>query len=148
MFASVVVSDYVYETLSALSEVTSVIPPTRMTGAMAVPEGTGLPALLFHMTASQYGGPVQATAAENVNSETIRLEVRAIDDGTSDSAIYPAAMAQFEALSGTHAEHTLDGDTYSLDFIAVGEIPITTLVDGANFYRQLGTIYQVDVFRA
>ena len=148
MFASVVVSDYVYDTLSALSAVTSVVPAARMTGAMVVPPGTALPALMFHMTASEYGGVMNTQAAAHLDSETIRLEVRAIDDGTSDAGIYPVALAQFNALSGVTATHTFDGGDYTLAFLPLGEIPLTTLVDGSNLYRQLGTIYQVDVFRA
>lgn len=148
MFASVAVSNYLYATLGAISGVTSVIPVTRMTGAMVVPPGVALPALMFHMTASEYGGPLTTAANAHIESETIRLEVRAIDDGTSDRDIYPVAKAQLDALAGTTANHTFDGDDWSLSFIAVGEIPLTTLVDGANLYRQLGTIYQVDVFRA
>lgn len=148
MFASVAVSDYLYETLSAVTGITTVIPTTSMTGAMVVPQGVALPALLFHMTASQYGGVVNTLAAADVNSETIRVEVRVIGSGTSDSEIYPAAKAQFTALSGAIVSHSFDGATWNLAISAVGEIPLTTLVDGPNIYRQLGTIYSIDVFRA
>ena len=148
MFGSAVVSDYVYDTLGAIGGITTVIPTTRMTGAMVVPPGTALPALMFHMVASEYGGPLTTAANAHIESETIRLEVRAIDKGVSIATIYPVAKAQLDALAGTTAQHDYDGQTWSLSFIAVGEIPLGTLVDGSNLYRQLGTIYQVDVFRA
>ena len=148
MFASVAVADYLYDALGAISGITSVVPTTRMTGAMVVPQGVALPALMFHMVYSEYGGVVDSTPAQNVTSETLRFEVRIIDDGTSDSVIYPAAKAQFNALAGIQVTHTFDGASWFLAFSAVGEIPLTTLMDGANIYRQLGTIYTVDVFRA
>lgn len=148
MFASVAVSDYVYDTLSAVPAITNVVPNTQFSGAMVAAQGMALPVVIFHMVASQYGGVIDSTPAANVNSETIRLEVRVIDDGTSDSTIYPVAKAAFGALCGVEASHSFDSATWSLTFSAVGEIPLTTLVDGTNIYRQLGTIYTVDVFRA
>lgn len=148
MFASVAVSDYVYDTLSATPGVTNVIPNTQFSGAMVAAQGMALPAVLFHMTGSQYGGVMDSTPAANVNSETLRFEVRVIDDGTSDSTIYPVAKAAFAALSGVNAAHSFDGDTWTMTFTAVGEIPLTTLMDGSNLYRQLGVILSVDVFRA
>jgi hypothetical protein len=99
------------------------------------------------MTYSEHGGPVTTDASAHTNSETIRLEVKAITKGTSDSEIYPVAKAQFEALAGVNTMHEFDGESWSLAFVAVGEVPLGTLVDEANIYRQLGTIYSVDVFR-
>lgn len=148
MFASVAVSDYVYEVLSATPGVTNVVPNTQFSGAMVAAQGMALPVVIFHMTASQYGGVLDSTPAANVNSETIRFEVRVIDDGTSDSTIYPVAKAAFAALSGVNVSHSFDSATWNLTFTAVGEIPLTTLMDGANLYRQLGVILSVDVFRA
>lgn len=147
MFASVVTADYVYQTFVNTDDITDVIAVPSIGGTMVAPPGTTLPALLLYMTASEYGGVVDATPAADVNSETIRLEVRAINGGTSDAPVYPVAKAQFTALAGQTVSHTFDGDDYTLTFMAVGEVPLTTLVDGANLYRQLGTIYTVDVFR-
>ena len=148
MFGSVVVSDYVYETLAATSGVTNIIPATQFSGAMVAAQGMALPVAIFHMTYSEYGGVLDSTPAANVNSETVRLEVRFIDAGTSDSVIYPAAAASFAALAGVNVSHVFDGTTYTLTFAAIGEVPLGTLMDGAQIYRQLGTVYSVDVFRA
>ena len=46
---------------------------------MVVPQDRTLPAVLFHMVASEYGGVISSLAADDVQSETIRLEVRVID---------------------------------------------------------------------
>lgn len=148
MFGSVVVADYVYQTFANTDAITDVVPATNIAGTMVAPPGTTLPALLIYMTASEYGGVVDSLPAADITSETIRLEVRAIKDGTSDSPVYPVAKAQLTALAGQTVSHIFDGDTYTLTFSALSEIPLATLVDGANLYRQLGTIYTVDVFRA
>lgn len=148
MFGSVVVADYIYKALGAITGITSVIPKPQMVGTMVVPQGVPLPAILFHMTYSEHGGPINTFASAHTNSETLRVEVRVLAESTSDSVIYPIAKAQFTRLAGVNETHTFDGATWNVSFIAVSEIPLTTLMDGSTIYRQLGTIYSVDVFRA
>jgi len=148
MFASVAVADFIYERLGSIGPLVSLLPTSQMTGAMVVPQGTPLPAILFYLTYSEYGGPVTTYASAHTASERLRVEVKVIGEGTSDSAIYPIAKQVFDALAGVVVDHGFDSATWSLSFTTIGEIPLTTLVDGSTIYRQLGATFYVDVFRA
>lgn len=143
MFASRLVSRLIYETLSATTAITDVV-GTRIVRGTAYPQGTQLPALRFYMEQSDYAGARNTYQYEHILGETMRFVVSVDDVGTSDSRIAPAAEAQLRALAGKSFD--LDSGE-QVTFGAVGEIPITSYVEGERFYQRLGTVYSVTVTR-
>lgn len=147
MLGSVIVATDTYETLSAQSGITTILPTSALNGTMVVPQGIPLPALLFYMTFSAYGGPVNSVPAHHIGSETITLEVRALAEGTSDDPIVTVAEAALTALAGRITDRAYRGWMYQLCYTAMGEVPLTTLVEGDLIYRQLGATFSVDIMR-
>ena len=47
----------------------------------------------------------------------------------------------------TAADYDWEGEPYQITFRPLGEYPLTTVVDGGQLYRQLGTTYAVEVLR-
>lgn len=144
MFGSVAVSQLLFTELSGITAVTSAV-STRIIGLPVATQGTAFPVCLFSPEASSYGTPGFAT--NRIDAEELRFSVKFMAKGTSLSPIWQAATAQLEHFDGNSFTHTFDDDTYQIVFDALGELPLTTLVDGADVYRQLGTIYRVHVTR-
>lgn len=144
MFGSRVVNRVIYETLSTTSALTAIVPAERIVRGVGYPQGITLPAVLFYMEQSSYDAGGHTERAEHITSESMRFVVRLDDKGTSDTRIAEAAQAQLDALAGAIID-TADGA--QVTFQASGEVPITSYVDGEQFYQRLGTIYSVTVTR-
>lgn len=142
MFYSRAVNALIYQTLAATPGLTDVV-GTRIVRGVGYPAGITLPACLFFMEQSQYDSGLGAHA-EHIQGESMRYVVRIDDVGTSDSRIASAAEAQLTALAGLVTDHP---DGTQITFHAMGEVPLTSYVDGDTFYQRLGTIYSVDVTR-
>lgn len=141
MFASRIANKFIYDTLSSTPGVTNVV--TAIVRGLGYPPNVEYPACLFYMEAATYDSG-QLAHAEHIDGEQMRFVVQVDDKGTSDVRIAPAAQAQLEALAGTVTN--LDDGT-QITFHATGEVPVTSYVDGGEFYQRLGTIYTVDVTR-
>lgn len=148
MFGSKIVSTIIYEHLNDITVVTAVV-GDRIVGLSAVPQGTTLPALLFYPEFSAYSGPLgnRSSGAGDIDFEQMRFVVRIICKGTSTGPIDAAADAQLDHFDGLNLDVTVNGTNYYLTFTAQGEVPLTSLLDGGTFYRQLGTIYGVEITR-
>lgn len=135
-FGSELVAGIVVAELSGIEDVTDAV-GARMFGTTMVPQGQALPALLTYAENSAYSGPIGAEKA----IEQLRIVVRLLCQGTSTAPILAAALAQEEALNGLDVEQ----DGAYVTFRAVGAVPLTTLQDGGIVYRQLGTVYSVEI---
>ncbi len=148
MFGSKIVSTIMYEHLNGLTAVTAAV-GDRIVGVSAVPQGTTLPALLFFPEFSSYDSPIgnRQGGAGEINFEQMRFVVRIICKGTSTGPIDAAADAQLDHFDGLNVDVTVNGTSYYVTFTAQGEVPLTSLLDGGTFYRQLGTTYGVEITR-
>ena len=142
MFASRIVNRVIFQTLAATPAVTAVV-GQRIVRGVGYPAGFELPACLYYMEQSTYDAG-QLAHAEHIDGEQMRYVVRVDDRGLSDSRIAAAAEAQLLAFAGL--ETTADTGE-QVTFSAIGELPLTSYVDGGQFFQRLGTIYSVDVTR-
>lgn len=115
----------------------------RVVNGRRIPGDVPLPALMFYLEEGLYGGPVDAEGTLSV--ETCRYVVRVAVDGESHAPVLAAARAQLAALNGHKQTVTIDGATAHVEIYATAEYPVTSLVDEDVEYRQLGTIYTVEV---
>ncbi len=141
-FGSEIVDQVLYTQLSGLSAVTAAVGPNIL-GRSAVVQGDTLPALLFYPESSTYDPP--AFGGDNIGMERMRYVVRFVCTGTSTTPIRAAALAQRQHLNGVAFNVVVDTSNYLVTFDAQGAFPMTFIVDGGNSFRQLGTIYSVDV---
>lgn len=140
MFASRIVNRVLHDVLSSTSGVTAVV-GDRIVRGTAYPPSMPLPAIRFYLEQATYDLQ-DAVNAEYLNGATLRYAVTVDDVGGSDARIAPAADAQLAALAGLRVD-TDDG--YQVTFVATGEVPLTSYLDGDQFYQRLGTIYHVTV---
>lgn len=141
-FGSEIVDEVLYAELAGLSAVTGAVGASIL-GRSAVVQGDTLPAVLFYSEASSYDPP--AFGGDNIGMEQLRYVVRVVCRGTSTDPIRAAALAQRQHLNGTAFNTVVDGLNYQVTFDAQGAFPLTFIVTEGNTYRQLGTIYRVDV---
>jgi len=148
MFGSKIVSTILYEHLSAITAVTDAM-GDRIIGLNAVPQGTTLPAVIFYPEFSAYSGPMgnRVGGAGDINFEQMRFVIRLICKGMDTTPIDAAADAQLDHFDGLNVDVNVNGIMYYVTFTAQGEIPLTSLLDGGTFYRQLGTVYGVEITR-
>lgn len=147
LFGSLVVKQVIYQVLSPDPEIGSVVGES-LSGTTLVPQGMPLPAILFAMEHSAYGGSIGSGLAEHIQSEQVRCHVRILCEGTSTASIEAAAVRQAELLLNDEGHHaTYNGAPYFLTFSANGEVVPDTLVEGPNLFSQLGTVYNVDIVR-
>ncbi len=143
-FGSEIVDKVLYTELAGLSAVTGAV-GANILGRSAAVQGDTLPAVLFYPESSTYDPP--AFGGDNIGMERMRYVVRLVCTGTSTDPIRGAALAQRQHLNGTAFDTVVDGLNYQVTFDAQGAFPMTFIVDGGNTFRQLGTIYRVDVTR-
>ena len=136
-FGSELVAGIILAELATINDVTDAV-GTRMHGTTFVPQGGTLPALLTYAENSVYPEP---SLFNSLDFEQLRVVVRLICQGTSTTPILDAALAQREALHG----FVIEQDGYHVTFVASGAVPLTTLQDGGVVYRQLGTVYSVEI---
>ena len=137
LYGSELVAGIVVSTLQDVDAVTDAV-GNRMYGTTFVPQGKDVPALLTYAENSVYGGPIGAEIA----IESLRVIVRLICAGTSTAPIHDAWAAQLAALNGLAVEQ----DGSYVTFRAAGAVLPTTLpVEGGVVYRQLGTVYAVEI---
>ncbi len=141
-FGSEIVDKVLYAQLSGLSVVTGAV-GANILGRSAVVQGDTLPAVLFYSEASSYDPP--AFGGDNIGMEQLRYVVRVVCRGTSTDPIRAAALAQRQHINGTAFDTVVDGLNYQVTFAAQGAFPLTFIVTEGNTFRQLGSIYRVDV---
>lgn len=145
LFGTEVVSALLYRELSALPAVTAAV-GTRIHGLMVAPTTYRVPFLLFHPEQSSY--PTEPIGSGEISSETMRFAVRLICGGESTGPIRAAAIAQLDHfLTAGPIDYVWEDLPFQVTFTPLGEYPLTTLLDGADISRQLGTLYSVECLR-
>lgn len=147
LFGTEVVSALLYRELSGLPAVTAAV-GTRIHGLMVAPRVYGQPFLLFHPEQSAYPSEAVDRYGGEISSETMRFAVRLICPGEDTAPIRAAAIAQLDhfLLAGP-IDYQWDGLPFQVTFTPLGEYPLTTLVDGGDISRQLGTLYAIECLR-
>lgn len=147
MFATEIVAAAVVAELGGLAAVTDTV-GDRLLNSTYVPLDEALPALLTYAEDAPYtGGPIGSRVAGPIATQDVRQIVRIVCEGRSTDPIHEAAEAQLEHLDGRRIRHHARGRGYLLIFTALGEVPLNTLAEDNVDYRQLGTIYSVEVTR-
>jgi hypothetical protein len=144
MFASVVAARILASVLTGVPEVIA-LTGARLLYDMVVPADIALPAGLFYFENPQYTTPIGNGALPT--GQTLRGVVRMIDDGESFLPLEDAAYAQFEALHGKRFDLEHRGHMWLVTVDAMQEYPLPTVTVRDQPYRQLGTIYSVNVTR-
>lgn len=143
MFGSEIVSKFILEHLNVVIAAESF--SGKAYGLPILPQAVPLPAIAFYPEYSVYNAAMGS--GSDISYEGLRFVVKTMIPGTSTATIRSMALAQIAHFDGRTESYTYDGVTYQISFTANGELLPTTVVDGATFYRQLGTIYKVDVTR-
>ena len=115
----------------------------RVINNRRIPGDVALPALMFYVEDAPYSGPI----GDNTGQQVARFVVRVVDRGESFGPIYAAATAQLAALDGLDTEVTENGTSYQVLVNPTAEYPLTHVAEGDREYRQLGTIYTVEIYR-
>lgn len=103
------------------------------------------PGVLVYPMYTIYDGPIDADGTPTF--ERVDMEVRFIDEGASANRIRAAAKASLGALAGSQHQETIDGVNWLVSLDAISEVSQPALLDGANIYRQMGTVYSVEFHR-
>lgn len=112
----------------------------RIYALSIIPSQATTPAVLHYAESAVYGnGPVHGA----IDSETLRYVVRFACTGQSTDPILAAAEASIAALNAASGSIGI----YHLNSLAIGEWPLTTIVEENMMYRQLGTYYQLEVLK-
>lgn len=147
LFGTEIVARLLYRDLSAIPAVTAAV-GDRIHGLMVAPQSYAAPFLLYHPEQSAYPSEAIDRHGAEISSETMRFAVRLICPGESTDPILAAATAQLDHFLAAGPIDYAWGDLpFQVTFIPLGEYPLTTLVDGADISRQLGTLYAVDCLR-
>lgn len=148
MFGSKIVSAIIYDHLSAITVVTAAV-GDRIIGLNIVPQGVAPPVSLYYPEFSSYDGALgnRQGGAGDINFEQMRFVIRLICKGMDTTPIDAAADAQLDHFDGLSVDMNVNGTMYYVTFTAQGEVPLTSLLDGGTFYRQLGTTYGVEITR-
>lgn len=145
MFGTEIVGQFVDGRLRANGAVTAVV-GNSIANLGALPGDKPLPGVLHYAEDAPYGGEIDA--GDDLAWQQIRYLVRFICEGESSEPIRAAAKAMLlDFRTSPIGTTAYDGETYGLTFVAVGEWPLTTVLEDGVFYRQLGTYFQVDVMR-
>jgi len=139
MLGARIVDPVIYTELSGLSAVTAAV-AGRIINGPVVPQGVALPACNFWMEHSVYNTPELDTSAP-IYQETLRYVIRFLVQGASDEPVLAAAEAALAHFHG--ARFDVPGGT--VWFSAQGEYPLTAFTEGGDQYRQLGTVYTVEI---
>lgn len=147
MLASRIVAPIIYAEVLGLPEVSDAI-GDRLYNSLTLPQGVALPAGLFYLEFAPYGTSSMGSGiAGMLTAETMRWVVRFLVQDSSDDAILAATEAQLKRLHNARFDVPASGGypSYVVNFDAQAEYPLTSFVDGGDEYRQLGTVYTVDV---
>lgn len=144
MLGSEIASEVIYAGLRGLPDAAPFL--GKIVGADIIPQGDKLPAVTFAPEFSVYDGPLGTpNAGAPITYETLRFALHIMCAGLSTDPILALYKAQFTYFNGSSFSTTYDGQSYEVTFLAQGESMPTTIADGANYYRQLGTVYTVAV---
>lgn len=147
MLASRIVAPIIYAEVLSLPEVSDAI-GDRFFNSLTLPQGEALPAGLFYLEHAPYGNAAMGSGwAGALTIETMRWVVRFMVQDASDDAILAATEAQLKHLHNYEVDIPASGGNppYHVYFSAQAEYPLTSFVDGGDEYRQLGTVYSVEV---
>ncbi len=137
MFGSEIVSRFILEQLAIVRAAQGFTGAAH--GLPILPQAVPLPAMAFYPEYSVY------EAQTGLAYEGLRFAIKVMVAGTSTGSIRPMALAQLNHFDGRIANYTYEAVNYQISFTANGELLPTTVVDAGTFYRQLGTIYNVDI---
>jgi hypothetical protein len=140
MYGSEAAAQFAWERTKDVTEVAAAV-GTRIRNLAAVPQGLVFPAAIHYMESGVYSGPVFG----HPNAEELRYVYRFICKGESTDPIRPAALAMFDALSGASGSVVVAGVPWHVSFMAFGEWPLTTVIEGNTMYRQIGNYFTVEV---
>ncbi len=141
MFGTKIASRVIQAELLTLPEVIA-IGTAKVVGLPVLPQGAGaLPGLAFYPEFTAYTGAM----GSKTSYERLRFVIKAMCEGTSTGPIDAVALAQLAHFDGLTVDVTLDGTNYQLTFSPNSEVLPTTVVDGDRFYRQLGTVYDIEL---
>lgn len=145
MFGSEIVAGVLYHDLAALPEAAAFA--GMIFNLPVVPQNAPAAFVLFAPEFSAYTDPLGGGARQpgGITYEQLRFSIRVICAGASTAPIAALALAQLKHFDSLITTTTANGISYQMVFMAQGEVPITTLVDGSNLYRQLGTVYTVEL---
>lgn len=147
LFGTEIVSRLLYRDLSAIPAVTAAV-GDRIHGLMVAPVPYSEPFLLYHPEQSSYPTEAIDRFGGEISSELMRFAVRLICPGESTDPILAAATAQLaHFLAAGPIDDEWDSLPFQVTFTPLGEYPLTTLVDGGDISRQLGTLYAVECLR-
>lgn len=136
MFASEVCSAFLYSQITALPEAAGF----SVIGLPVNPPYASLPGIAFYPEVVPYSGVIGARA----DTATPRFVIKAMCEGTSTDPIRAVAKAIQDRFENTPLnDYTYQGGTYSLTFDLNSEALPTTVVEGAQFYRQLGSVFNI-----
>jgi hypothetical protein len=119
----------------------------RVVNNRRIPADVTLPALLFYPEDAPYSGVVGSAPGDQLTAQTCRYVVRVATAGESFAPIYNAALAQLAVLNGLDVTVTDHGADYQVLVNPAAEYPLTHVAEGDREYRQLGTIYTVEIYR-
>lgn len=140
MFGAEIAAVAVYQALAPDATIQAAV-DNRILAIEIVPEGVATPAVLHHPTGSTYEGPISGPAA----MERVLYAVRLVCEGISTDPIWAAAERQMAILDGNQFAVVVNEEQYTVGFTATGETIPTTVYEDGNYYRLLGTNYDVDV---
>ncbi|HEU0163630.1 MAG TPA: hypothetical protein VFQ54_01225 [Thermomicrobiales bacterium] len=146
MFATRLVAPTIYEKLTTDPTISAAI-GDRAFSTTTVPAGKAFPVALFYAEYSSYDGAIGTGLAGQLNMEQLRYTIRLICTGEDDTPILAAAEAQFAIFTKGRFDISVDGVHYTISTRANSEVPLNTLLEGTDFYTQLGTTYDVTVVR-
>lgn len=119
----------------------------RVINNRRIPPDVALPALMFYVEDAPYAGVVGSAPGDQLTAQVCRFVVRVVDQGESFGRIYDAAEAQLGVLNGLDTAVTDHGADYQVLVNPAAEYPLTHVAEGDREYRQLGTIYTVEIYR-
>jgi hypothetical protein len=140
VFGSEIVSTVTYAQLVALPGVIAGF-AGKVVGLPVLPQAVALPGIAFYPEFSAYTGAIGA----RTDYEQMRWAIKAMCAGTSTAPITAIANEMLEHFDDLTVDVTYNGANYQVTFSANSEVLPTTVVDGSTFYRQLGTVCNVDI---
>lgn len=136
MYGSRAVHQWLYQILAGTPEVTALVEDRIVRGY--VPAGVATPYAQFFREAALDHGPI----GSDIDSETLRYQVKLVTSGWSDEPLAAAAEAMHPAI--------IDGDQnlisgYDITALRIGELPFDLPPEDGVPWQHLGGVYEITV---
>lgn len=136
MYGTRPVHKWLYTILAGTPEVSALVGTRIVRGY--VPAGVVTPYAQFFREAATDNGPI----GSDIDSETLRYQVKLVTKGWSDEPLAAAAEAMHPAI--------IDGDQnlipgYDITALRIGELPFDLPPEGGEPWQQLGGVYSITV---